>query len=378
MKVLVLTPSVSRTGGGVSESTRLLVKSISSRADVSVYSFKNDFTDSDVVAWEGGDPVSYQVMGPKRYGFSFGMLWSTMWSDADIIHVHGLWMFHCLAARVWGIRTGRPYVVTPHGMLESWIVGRSPLLKRVISVAYQNAFLRHAKGFHVLTAKEVEDVKPFSSAPAVVIPNYVDLAYPNDQRPHWWKSRHDGRVIYLFFGRLHEKKGCLELIRAWTTRCEADAHFAANSALVFAGWIDSAPGFLEAIAEAAERYGNVEYVGAQFGDDRARTYAAANWFVLPSKSEGLPMAVLEAWAAGVPVLMTSHCNLPRGFDQGAAIEIDTDEQSIAIGLARTAAMPSEAVVDMGRKGRALIVSDYSAERVGSDMLALYETVLSSR
>ena len=35
--------------------------------------------------------------------------------------------------------------------------------------------------------------------------------------------------------------------------------------------------------------------------------------ILPSFSEGLPMAVLEAWAYGLPVLMTDHCNLPEGF-----------------------------------------------------------------
>ncbi|MFX8012207.1 glycosyltransferase, partial [Acinetobacter baumannii] len=92
-------------------------------------------------------------------------------------------------------------------------------------------------------------------------------------------------------------------------------------------------GFEDRVAELHNRHGNVVFTGAQYGEDKRRTFAAATFFVLPSMSEGLPMSVLEAWAAGKPVLMTPECNLPAGFDSGAALEIGFDEESIRRGLA---------------------------------------------
>ena len=41
------------------------------------------------------------------------------------------------------------------------------------------------------------------------------------------------------------------------------------------------------------------------------------------------MVLLEAWAFGKPVLMTPQCNLPEGFEAGAAVRIEPDEESIA-------------------------------------------------
>ena len=55
-------------------------------------------------------------------------------------------------------------------------------------------------------------------------------------------------------------------------------------------------------------------------------------FILPSFSEGLPMSVLEAWAYQLPVVMTDFCNLPEGFEAGAAIRIEPDAESVFQGL----------------------------------------------
>ena len=72
------------------------------------------------------------------------MLFALLRSDADIVHVQGLWKFHCAAVLIRARVSGGPYVVTPHGMLEASILHRSPLLKSTISSLFHNSFLRHA------------------------------------------------------------------------------------------------------------------------------------------------------------------------------------------------------------------------------------------
>ncbi len=69
----------------------------------------------------------------------------------------------------------------------------------------------------------------------------------------------------------------------------------------------------------------VTFPGALFGEDKRAAFHYCDGFILPSLSEGLPMVLLEAWACGKPVLMTPQCNLPEGFDAGAAVRIEPTE-----------------------------------------------------
>ena len=97
--------------------------------------------------------------------------------------------------------------------------------------------------------------------------------------------------------------------------------------------------------------------------------------MLPSLSEGLPVAVLEAWSYGLPVLMTEACNLPEGFAAGAALSIATDPAGIAAGLRRLFALSDAERRGMGARGRALVRARFAWASVGEQMAAVYRWVL---
>jgi poly(glycerol-phosphate) alpha-glucosyltransferase len=109
-----------------------------------------------------------------------------------------------------------------------------------------------------------------------------------------------------------------------------------------------------------------------FGDDKKAAFACADGFILPSHSEGLPMAVLEAWSYGVPVLMTPGCNLDIGFERGAARRIEPQSSSIAQGLDRFfGASPNERQ-SLGRRGRALVEDRFTWTQVAKQMYDVYQ------
>jgi glycosyltransferase involved in cell wall biosynthesis len=375
MRVLLIVPSISRHGGGVSEIVRLTAEILRQQPGISVEiaSNRDDQTDADLPLYAGTPVHIFEAWPPRRFGFSPGLLLHLFRARPEIVHVHALWQFHTAAVLMWSLLTGLPYVVTPHGMLEQWILKRSPRLKALVGWLFHNAFLKRARGFQAGSVKEVDDVRRVAPlAKCRVIPNYVPLpeALPRTP-PNWWREDFSDRDIFLFFGRIHEKKGCIELLRAWDEACNRDTSMERFGALVFCGWYDGLADFREVLSEVAARHGNVIFGGAQFGVDRQRTLEAATFAVVPSHSEGLPMVVLECWAAGKPVLMTAACNLPIGFKRGAAIEIETAVPRLVEGLLSAHALDPDQRAAMSSRAIDLVKTEFSAQPIARALTNLY-------
>lgn len=373
-RVALALPTISPLGGGVAEAARLHVKALAAAGfeEISVHTLDDRMEKVDPRQWAAAKLLQHRVTGPMSYSFAPGMLSSLMKAKPDIVHVHGVWQFHCAAVHAWSAMTGKPYVVSPHGMLEPWIRARSAGLKKSVSALYQNRFLRKAGGFHLLTEKEGADVAEFlSSQPAPIIPNFAEPFSSDGQKPGWWKSEHDGRKVYLFLGRLHEKKGVMELMDAWARLSAEDAGFRDQSLLVFCGWNDGIEGFEARVETLGHEFGNVLFAGPQYGPDKNRSMGAARYFLLPSKSEGLPMAILEAWAAGVPAIMSPECNLPIGFERGAAFRTGFTADTIYPSLKAAHVLGETDWRDASEKAKALVAEKYSEESVRDGLLSLY-------
>lgn len=378
ISVLFSLPNVSRTGGGVSESARLQVAALTQNGDtdISVLSFDDVYFAEDRENWTAGDVRAFRTYGPKSFGFSPGLLWALLRERPDVVHVHGVWQFHCAVVYLWSILTGRPYVVTPHGMLEPWIRARSRRLKWLVSKLYQDRFLKRAAAFHILTEKERQDVAEYlCGQPTIVIPNYAPPFRNAPVLPGWWKPEFEGRDIFLFMGRIHEKKGCIELCEAWDRVCSENKDFANRSALVFCGWNDGLVGFEEKVLALDNVHENAVFAGPQYGDDKRRSLSVASFFILPSKSEGLPMAILEAWSAGIPAIMTRECNLPEGFAREAAIPTGSDVGSVALSLNSASKMSEDLRSQTARNAKALLQERFSPESVRVALLNMYRSAV---
>ena len=116
-------------------------------------------------------------------------------------------------------------------------------------------------------------------------------------------------------------------------------------------------------------------MGPAFGATKDALLRRADAFILPSFSEGLPVAVVEAWAYQLPALMTDHCNLPEGFAADAAIRIGTDVDSIADGLMQLIRSPTSDLRSLGDNGRALVERQFTWPTVAEEMVKVYEWVL---
>jgi poly(glycerol-phosphate) alpha-glucosyltransferase len=213
--------------------------------------------------------------------------------------------------------------------------------------------------------------------PVCVIPNGVDLpdlvessALEVESLP-FQKFAQDRKVL-LYLGRLHPKKNVANLVRAWKEMLELHPSAAKSWILAIAGWGRNA--YEQQLQELAAGY-SVVFVGAQFGVAKNACYRSCDAFILPSLSEGLPMAVLEAWAHAKPVLMTPECNLPEGFAADAAIQIGTTPEQIAAGLEQLIEMSDDDRRAMGDRGRTLVATKFSWLHIGEEMRSVFEWIL---
>jgi poly(glycerol-phosphate) alpha-glucosyltransferase len=261
-------------------------------------------------------------------------------------------------------------------MLDPWALRHSGWKKQLALLAYEREHLQKASCLHVLCHAEADAMRKIGLRnPICIVPNSVDLPILEPgSTPAWRKQIPASAKILLYLGRLHAKKGLVNLLRAWESLPdEQTGHWH----LVIVGWDQGGyEGELRQLVRQ-RRLDRVHFPGPLFGTDKRAAYAAADAFILPSVSEGLPLVVLEAWSQGVPVVMTHACNLPEGFAAGAAVEIGPDIEGIRKGLDQVIHMSPEHRRAMGEIGRRLCRDRFSSMRVGEMMRGVYCWLLDS-
>ncbi len=369
-RLSVLTNSISRLNGGIFDAMRNLTLAIEAEGRYAprVFSARDTHTSNDSALWNGVTTWTSPVTGPRIFGYVPGLASALQSSDAEIVHVHSIWMYPSVVARRWSGRN-RPYIVSPHGLLKPWALRNSRWKKRIAAALYEDRHLRGATCLHALNLAEAEAFREYGlKNPICVIPNGTNL--PGDTSPK--EARRDRSILYL--GRFHPSKGLRSLLEAW--RMVAKDAEAEGWRLTLAGWDQlNHRAELEQLSEELQVRSSTVFLGPQFDADKSRCLHSASAFILPSKSEGLPVSILEAWSWQLPVLMTHECNLQEGVKAGAAIMMRPDPQSIAIALRQLFALSDRERNAMGASGRNLVEKRFQWQQIGMAMTAVYDWAL---
>jgi len=375
VRIGLLTSWLSHRGGGVPEALRPLARNLAAQGvGVTVFGLAHSSDRTLQDGWGKASIRTAKPLPPHAFGYTPALAGLLERSSLDLIHVHGLWTYSSLASVRWSSRCRRPRIISPHGMLDPWAVRHAAWKKRVASALYERIHLRGAACLHALNEAKM---RAFRAAglrnPVCVIPNAIDLPEGRPSSPPAWADEVRGRRVLLFLGRLHPKKGLAALVSACARVQRLPA--ARDWALVIAGWDQGGhERELQNLVKELSLERFVFFVGAQFRGAKAASYARAEAFILPSVSEGLPMAVLEAWAYGLPVVMTEACHLPEGIAAGAALQIEPHVGAIAQGLSELFARSDAERAAMGARARKLVAERFSWPSSAAQMKDVYEWV----
>lgn len=362
-RIGLLTASASRLGGGVFEAVAVHAAMLRGLgAEPVAFALKDEHSADDAHRFAGCELHHAEVLGPGFFGYSQELGPMLDAARLDLLHLHGIWMYPSQAASAWTARSGRPLLISPHGMLDPWITGRGRWKKALARSVYERRVWRRAAAFHALTGREAADIERESTrSDSLVIANAGPDAAPAPsaaRRP---------QIAYL--GRIHPKKNIHALIDAWALLA-AEGALPADASLTIAGW-GEAQDVAALETRLATAPAGVSFVGPQFGEDKARLLSGARFLALPSHSEGLPVAILEAWAAGTPTLMSSECNLPEGFAARAAIDCGFAPQTIAAALRQALFMPDAEWLALAGAAQRLAAGPFSAAEIARSWEAAY-------
>jgi glycosyltransferase involved in cell wall biosynthesis len=358
MRLLNVIHSVNRERGGPAEGLRQLVL-----ADAELgHSHEVATLDAPNAPWLADFPVPLHALGPSRltYGYTPRLRpWLIEHAPRfDAVIVHGLWQYIGLCTRQALRPHGVPYFVFCHGMLDPWFKREYPVkhLKKWLYWPWgEYRVLRDANAV-LFTAEEEAQLAAqsfwlYRARPAVVgygleldaaagtadAETFLD-AYPATR----------GKRRLLFLARIHPKKGCDLLIDAFADAAATDPALH----LVMAG--PDQVGWSTQLRERAARLGvadRITWCGMLTGELKWAALRAAEVFVLPSHQENFGIAVAEALALGVPVLISDKVNIWREIDAAGAglVGADTAEGTratlrrwLALDAAQRSAMRSSA------------------------------------
>ncbi len=325
MHLLHLISSVSSAGGGPAEAVRLL-SAVHTRDGHSVEVASLDPPDSPQVQ---DYPLTLHALGPGRTQYRYSphaFPWLRQHRQRfDAVVVNGLWQYHSFAAWRALHHTSTPYFVYPHGMLDPWFARQFPLkhakkwlywpwgdyrvLRDAAAVfftceeerllARQSFWLYHANE-RVTGLGTSEPPGDPHAASASFLASYPALP---------------GKRLALFMGRLHPKKGCDLLLDAFAaTLARDDAWHLVMAGPDQEGW----GGQLHAQAAALGIAERVTWTGMLSGEMKRGAFGVAEVFILPSHQENFGIAVAEALACGLPVLITRPVNIWREIDRARA------------------------------------------------------------
>jgi glycosyltransferase involved in cell wall biosynthesis len=272
-------------------------------------------------------------------------------------------------------RFGKPSVTYPRGVLSPWALAFKPLRKRIHWTLLGRRMVDDSSAIVALATRELAEIKSLGLRPPIELIRNGAKTPPED-RPLTRDELSErlpglgGRPYVLFLGRLHQKKG-LDLLIPSIRRLGSDFP---NTIFVLAGSPD--PGYASTVRRLLEgnSVGNrVLMTGAVSGDLKSLLLQFAEVFVLPSYSEGLPIAVLEALAHSRPVVITDMCNLPEVVAAGAGFEIPPHIEAVTESLRRLLSDP-ELRAEMGRSARRLAREQFSWPTIAQNTLALCRRV----
>lgn len=282
----------------------------------------------------------------------------------DLIISHGCWRF---PSRI-GFELGKlnyKRIAIPHAMLMPWCLGVKAFKKNLYFHLFEKKYLRKANYLQAVSTEEQKVLQGFfPSTKTTVLPNYI--AY-NEAAIEEIEAA--SPIVFLFLGRLHAVKNLFSLVEAWVNS-------SLNNAKEYElRLIGKDEGELKKILPLCSKSNNIKILGPLYGTQKKEALKQGRFFILPSLSEGMPTALLEAMSFGLIPICTAACNLPQIFEEKIGFEIGTESASIGKTLENCKNLDKNTRKELRIKAQKFVLHTFGASELNQAYLFLFKKFL---
>lgn len=309
----------------------------------------------------------------SRFGYAPSLLTSLKRTirNYDLVHIHWLYNFACIAAARAAVAAKVPFVVQPRASLDPHMRKKNSIAKRLYLSTLGRPLLTQAAAV-VFTAEEERALAAYGRRrPEWVIPNGLDLrVYERLPAAGTFRAAFpalDGPFL-LFLGRISRQKGLNLLLPAFKRLAVSRP----TLRLVLAG--PDHEGYQAEMRALAQDLGiadRVLFPGLISGDLKLGAFADADLFVLPSYAENFGGVIIEALACGLPVVISDQVNIHRELsDAGAATVVQCSIDAVTAGIESALADPGYRE-RIATRGPALVRERYGWDAIVPRLIAHY-------
>ncbi|WP_448570604.1 glycosyltransferase [Trichothermofontia sp.] len=392
MKVLHVIPSVSPIRGGPSQAIFGMTQALQEKnIRVEIVTTNDNGTNllkvplNQLIPYQGVSTRFFNRFSPNHLGiireFSISdkltyWLWQNI-QEYDLLHIHAIFSYPSTISMLISHLKEVPYINRPLGQLCHWSLRQSYLKKKIYFEMFERHNLNYSSALHFTSQREQEESRSVKlKTPSFVIPH--GLVIPKEistasQRLHEHFKIPIKSPIILFLSRLHPKKGLDFLIPALGKL----KHL--QFSLILAGDGDSE--YIHKIRHLLTTYSIYDrtyFPGFVEGEFKELLLQGSDLFVLTSYSENFGIVVLEALAAGLPVLLTPQVALSnqiKKYNLGYVVNLEVYE--IATQL-EYCLLNADVIKQIGDRARQFVRDNYTWNRTAAQLIEVYTAILNKQ
>lgn len=363
MKIIHYIPSIDRIAGGTSTYMQVLGKELGKLAEVHIITHASE----NPLPISNCEIHNVSVYNPinSRFKNEVSKLFDVI--KPDLVHVNCCWMPACAFVQQMAQKRNIKVVLTPHGMLEPWLIKRHYWTRKLPALLlYQKAAIQNADCLQATAESEKENLLKLGYNSNIKIVKLGIDAESIIMKTSWKKNKQ-----LLFLSRVHVKKGINYLIEAADIlRDDLQGY-----KILVAGEGDA--DYVASLKQQIMDKGLqdiIQLIGGVYGNKKWELFQTSDFFVLPTHSENFGLAIAESLASGTPVITTvgTPWNDLNSSNAGAWIEIGT--QPLVETLRRFLSLSDGELETMGKNGRKLIETKYSAKVMAEEMMKVYDSL----
>ena len=394
MKILHISPAyfpAFRFGGPIKSVHELNKWLVKEGVEVTVYTtnagLKKEIPSKKEVILDGVKVFYFPCYGYIHWTFSPALFWTIKKNikNFDLVHITSVWNFPVAVAAFWARFYKKPYIISPRGnLMKEPLEKKSSLRKKIYLSLIAKRDLKYATAVHFAVEAEKEEYLKagLPLGKSITIPNGLDISEKfqfyetNPSKIDFWMKFNiakDNKII-LFLARLHPIKGLDTLIPSFAEVLKKEP----KAVLVLAG--PDEKNYKKEIELKIEncklKIGKeVIFTGMLLDEDKVAVFRESDVFVLPSYSESFGMAVVEAMAAELPVIITKGVGISKEVESaGAGLVVEKDINQVAEAILKILKNPQIAV-EMGRRGRELVEKEFNSEKMAERFIKEYNEIL---